>query len=123
MPEPSSPVVVRFVEAQTGFRVADLDHAFDFYETLGFAAIYRNDDTHLVIQRDDVVLHLSTTEGKSNTGCQILVTNVDQLRREVAALQIPAIYEIGDRDWGNRDFTIRDPDANEITFSEPMADP
>jgi hypothetical protein len=33
---------------------------------------------------------------------------------------IRIVYEIGDRGWGSRDFTVADPDNNEITFSEPL---
>ena len=67
-----------------------------------------------------MVLHLSTIEGKANTGCQIIVKNVDLLYEQIRASDIRIVYEIGDRDWGNRDFTIADPDDNEITFSEPL---
>ena len=111
---------VRFVEAQTGFRVSDLDRSLDFYQRLDFQPTYRNADVHLVIQRDAVFLHLSTIEGKANTGCQIIVQNVDRLYEQVQRQALPILYQIGDRDWGNRDFTIADPDSNEITFSEPL---
>ena len=110
---------VRFIEAQTGFRVADLDR-LEFYVQLGFEQIHRNEDVHVVIKRDAVVLHLSTIEGKANTGCQIIIENVDLLHEQIRSSDIRIVYEIGDRDWGNRDFMVVDPDNNEITFSEPL---
>jgi catechol 2,3-dioxygenase-like lactoylglutathione lyase family enzyme len=35
---------VRFIEAQTGFRVANLDRSLEFYAQLGFEQVYRNED-------------------------------------------------------------------------------
>lgn len=111
---------IRFIEAQTAFRVSDLDRSLTFYAQLGFEQIYRNEDVHLVIQRDAVVVHLSTIEGKANTVCQIIVENVDILYEQIRTSNIRIVHEIGDRDWGNRDFTVADPDDNEITLSEPL---
>lgn len=111
---------VRFIEAQTGFRVSSLDRSLEFYARLSFEHIHRNEDVHLVIKRDAVVLHLSTIEGKANSVCQIIVENIDLLYEQIRGSDIRIVYEIGDRDWGNRDFTIADPDNNEVTFSEPL---
>ena len=47
------------------------------------------------------------------------------LQMEIAELHkngVKVVHALGDRPWGNRDFTIADPDGNEITFSEPLLD-
>jgi hypothetical protein len=47
------------------------------FSGLGFEQIFRNEDVHVVIQRDGVVLHLSTIEGTANRVCETIVENVD----------------------------------------------
>jgi uncharacterized glyoxalase superfamily protein PhnB len=108
-------------QAQPAFRVADLEASLRFYETLGFQSIYRNDEIHLVVKRNSVTLHLSTEEGEGKTCCQIIVTAVNDLYDDLTGKGAKIVHEIGDRPWGNRDFTIADPDGNEITFSEPIS--
>ena len=111
---------IQFLEAQPGLRVADIKQAYDFYHQLGFQKLFQNQDFHLVVRRNPVTLHLSTIEGQPQTGCQILIRGVDAFYEQVKKLGVTIAYEIGDRPWDHRDFTIADPDGNEITFSEPL---
>ena len=43
---------------------------------------------------------------------------MNDLYDELSGIGAKIIHEIGNRPSGNRDFTIADPDGNEITFSE-----
>lgn len=110
---------VRFLQAQPGWRVASLDTARSFYRGLGFVPVFEVGAARLVMARDAVTIHLSTTEGHPG-GCQIMVDDVDALYRELDTRDLRVLHEPGDRDWGCRDFTIEDPDGNEITFSQVL---
>ena len=109
---------VRFLNAQPGLGVSDLDAAVAFYEQLGFRPIHRNADLHQVMQKDSVVIHLSTEEGGPGGG-QIMVDDVDTLYEVALKLDLKILYDgLGDRPWGCRDFSIEDPDGNSWTFSQ-----
>ena len=110
---------VRFLQAQPGWRVDSLDASRAFYRDLGFVPVYEVGAAHLVMARDAVTIHLSTTEGHPG-GCEIMVDDVDTLYREFGERGLRPRHDIGDRDWGCRDFTIEDPDGNEITFSQVL---
>ena len=113
----------RMVSAQPSVAVADVERAFEFYERLGFCKYYQNLDLHLVIERDDVILHLATQLVSGVCGCQIMVRDVDSLYREVVEMELPIKLELQDEPWGCRDFTVIDPDGNMITFSEFLREP
>ena len=110
----------KFLNAQPGLRVHDLDDAVAYYSRLGFRPVYRNEDIHQVMQKDSVVIHLSTVEGGPGGG-QIMVDDVEQLYQLAQSLNLKILYDgLGDRPWGCRDFTIEDPDGNGFTFSQQM---
>ena len=93
---------VRFLQAQPGWRVSSLDTAKAFYRGLGFVPVYEIGAAHLVMARDAVTIHLSTTEGHPG-GCQIMVDDVDALYRELGTRDLRVLDELGDRAWGSRD--------------------
>lgn len=111
---------VRFLNAQPGLSVSNLDNAAAYYEQLGFQPVYRNADIHQVMQKDSVVIHLSTVEDGAG-GAQIMVDDVDQLYAIAVRLNLKVLYDgLGERPWGCRDFTIEDPDGNGLTFSQQL---
>ena len=111
---------VKFLNAQPGIRVLDLDRAVAWYEQLGFRSVYRNEDIHQVLMKDSVVIHLSTIEGGPGGG-QIMVDDVATLFEIAEKLQLKVLYDgLGDRPWGCRDFTVEDPDGNSFTFSQQL---
>ena len=111
---------VKFLQAQPGWKVGDLDVAIAFYERLGFGCDFRNGDVHQVMYRDDVVIHLSTIEEGHGT-CQIIVDNINELYEQILAEEVEILFDgLKDRDWGYRDFTMKDPFDNCITFSQKL---
>ena len=110
----------RFLDAQPGWHVRDLDAALAFYRALGFEPGHRAGDHHQVLHRDAVTVHLSTEEEGAG-GCQILVDDVDAVFVTARDLGAEILYDgLGDRPWGCRDFTLRDPDGNQLTFSQEL---
>lgn len=113
-------VNVRFLNAQPGLGVSNLDSAVAYYEQLGFRSVYRNADMHQVMQKDSVVIHLSTEDVGAGGG-QIMVDNVGELYKLAIELGLKILYDgLGDRPWGCRDFSVEDPDGNGITFSQQL---
>ena len=85
---------------------------------IGFHLVYQREDMHAVMGRGEVQLHLSAME--QAPACQIIVERVDELYQEIAIADVKVIYPLGNRPWGNRDFTIEDSDGNQITFSQKI---
>lgn len=113
-------VTATFLNAQPGLNVSDLERAAAFYEQLGFQPVFRNDEIHLVMQKDVVVIHLSTS-GDQPASCQIIVSEVDSLYEFALRHKIRILYDgLDNRPWGCRDFTICDPDGNRVTFSQQL---
>lgn len=110
---------IQFLDAQTGLWVSSFEKALPFYQKLGFIPVFQNEEIHLVVKKDKITLHLSTIEGQLG-GLQIIVNQVDKLYQFVQIEKMPIVYEIDDRPWGNRDFTIADPDGNQLTFSQRL---
>jgi len=111
----------KFLNAQPALKVADVERSYDFYARLGFEKQFQNQDLHLLIERDGVILHLATQMLASPSGCQIMVNNVDDLYAQATAECMPMKFNIQDEPWGCRDFTIEDPDGNYVTFSQVKA--
>ena len=109
---------LKLKSVQACLNVKDVEVSFAFYEKFGFERLYQSGDLHLVVSSGDVILHLSTfLEGQS--GCQIMVEDVDAVFAHAQSLGMPALFEgLRDQDWGCRDFIIADPDGNHLTFSE-----
>ncbi|MCW8930271.1 MAG: hypothetical protein OQL19_08555 [Gammaproteobacteria bacterium] len=52
--------------------------------------------------------------------CSILVSNVDAVYAEYLAKEIEFIGDIADRDYGSRDFRIKDNNGNILIFTSPL---
>ena len=100
-----------------------------FYESLGFAAGYHDDD-YEILRRGDLVVHLELQPDldpeRNRTSCYWRVPNADILYREFAVLRlpssgIPSLTSPRDQPWGMREFTMRDPAGNLIRIGhEPV---
>jgi len=51
-----------------------------------------------------------------------MVPDVDAMWRRVRALRVPVATPIADRHYGQRDFTVRDPDGFGIRFATRIED-
>jgi uncharacterized glyoxalase superfamily protein PhnB len=109
----------RLLSAQPALKVEDVERAYEFYAKLGFVKHFQNQDLHLLIQRDGVILHLATQLIASPSACQIVVNDVEEVYKQASEVGLPMKFDIQDEFWGCRDFTIEDPDGNLVTFSQP----
>jgi lactoylglutathione lyase len=51
---------------------------------------------------------------------RIMVTDVDAYRERVRAADWPVLHELGDREYGLRDFIVRDPNGFRLRFASPI---
>lgn len=95
-----------------------------FYEKkLGFEIeTVLNNPPYAVVARDQVIIEFE--EGRKNyagTGtCVVFVSNVDTVYKEYSDKQIEFLGDIVDRDYGSRDFRIKDNNGNVLIFISPL---
>ena len=75
-----------------------------------------------VVARGQTIIEFG--EGRkqyAGTGvCVIFVSDVDVVHREYANKNIEFVGDIADRDYGSRDFRIKDNNGNMLIFSSPL---
>ncbi|MEZ8824628.1 glyoxalase superfamily protein [Vibrio sp. 10N.261.55.A7] len=95
-----------------------------FYkDSLGFEIdILWENPPYAVVARGQVIIEFG--EGRKDfagTGvCNIFVNNVDDIYKELSKKDITFVGDISDREYGNRDFRIRDNNGNMLIFSCPL---
>ena len=110
--------------------VQDMTAAIAFYRNrLGFEVMSdaRNEPNgpagYAVLGRDDVGLHLSSYSGDARPGgvAVIFVHAVDAVWRELKERGLSLEASPFDKSWGTREFYVRDPDGNQLRFTEPLS--
>lgn len=51
---------------------------------------------------------------------RVMVPDVDAMRERIRAANWPELHEIGDREYGLRDFITRDPNGFRLRFASPL---
>lgn len=108
-----------------GLAVADVTAAVEFYSTkLGFAAGFAwggEPPTFAGVNLGEVQVFLSQGT-PSPGGCDVffVVGNADELYAFHRAAGVEVLSEIGDRDYGLRDYTVRDLDGNRLSFGHSI---
>ena len=111
--------------AATVLHVADPKRSAEFYrDRLGFTITFEwgEPPQYIVTNRDDnVFVHFSKTaqESGGSNGAEIYIFahDVDAIYEEFLANGVEITTPIGDRDYGMRDFDIRDLDGNMLSFA------
>ena len=114
--ELNSPFAVEIV-------VPDLAPVVAFYRSLGFRTeretpgfvALRWADSYFFVAQDP-----RATTGPRWANIRLLVPDVDAVRARVRQLGLPVVSEIGDRSYGLRDFTVRDPAGFEVRFAQVL---
>jgi hypothetical protein len=99
-----------------------------YYTKLGFAQFGSEDyDGYLMIQRDSVQIHFfefKELDPKQNYGQLYLRTdNIEQLYQSILSsnLNIHPNGSLQEKPWGQREFSMLDPDNNLLTFGQKIA--
>jgi uncharacterized glyoxalase superfamily protein PhnB len=104
--------------------VDDLAGALDYYvQKLGFEiAMEMPGGDYAIVERDDVAIHLFQNDARPKipVAVHIFTQDLDELHAELRERGATVSQDIETKPWGNRDFRVSDPSANEIKFTEPL---
>lgn len=106
----------------------DKAKTLDFYTNLGFQVFGSPDyDDYLMMQKDNIQIHFfkfEALEPKENYGQVYIQTDdIDGLYRSMRERNL-AIHPNGSlqvKPWGQKEFSMLDPDNNLLTFGQTMA--
>ena len=104
--------------------VTSVHETVDFYKKkLGFEIeIVWQNPSYAVVARDQTIIEFGEGRKKhAGTGvCVIFVSDVDIVYKEYSNKQVEFIGDIANRDYGSRDFRIKDNNGNVLIFSSPL---
>jgi transcriptional regulator with XRE-family HTH domain len=104
--------------------VISVEDTTHFYATnLGFdIEILWKDPPYGVVARGQTIIEFGEGRKKfAGSGvCLIFVSDVDAVYREYLDKNVEFVGDIADRDYGSRDFRIKDNNANMLIFSCPL---
>ena len=108
--------------------VRDLARAMDFYRRLGFSAhAWQDGDTYAFIQRDGHEVHLSRssklTGNASPSAAYFYLAKGTAAALEAGfrAADIAILSPLAPRPWKMNEFSISDPDGNQLHFGEDIS--
>ena len=80
------------------------------------------DRQYVIVERDDVAIHLFQDSGRSHSPVSIHIFSdgLDELHSEFMRRGAHVSQGIERKVWGNRDFRVLDDSGNEIKFAEPL---
>ena len=109
------------ISSNVVFHVSDLEQAIKFYtQHLGFKVNFKFGDPlfYAGLRFGNVSIHISTSYPyKNNTGhgnIYLIYDEVDTLYEKLLAQNVAFYSHIANREYGMRDFAIKDPDGNQI---------
>lgn len=102
-----------------------VDATKTYYKSIGFAVVadYGN---YLIVERDDVQIHFfefKTLKPEENYGQAYIRTgNIDQLYQSFLSnnISIHPNAPLETKPWGQREFSLLDPDHNLLTFGQTI---
>ena len=104
--------------------VVDMDESLEFYEAAGFnVQVYEGGGFAFVRHDDESVFDLGLEPDMNPTtnkaGCYVIVPVPDDWHAMFTDLQYP-VTELGDEDYGMREFTLTDPSGNHLRFGHSI---
>lgn len=109
------------------FTVNDVNRSLEFYlGHLGFSEFFRLGEPprYAIVERDAVSLHLMPASrearGLGRSSIYVFAADVDALHVELCALGCNVETAPVDYNYGMREFSLRDPDGNRITFGQEV---
>jgi hypothetical protein len=97
---------------------SDLARTAVFYAPAGFGEVERHDG-YLLLQNDGVELHFAHHDTVTPGTCFVHVTDAMKLWKQLRHLGNEGVGQIADQDYGLREFTLTDPDGNQVRFGSP----
>ena len=115
----------KFCYANPVMPVKDAKSAATFYrDYLGFTIdVLWEDPNYACVSRGGVTIELGEgrPEHVGSGACVIQVDDVDAIYEEFKAVGMRFVGDFADRDYGSKDFRIRDNDGNLLIFGSALA--
>lgn len=121
MPDRPTSAPQQFIQGAAVLHVPDVKATAAFYrDVLGFVWDF-GDDQYAVVWRENSAVHLAAGE-QAPSGVHLFqwVCDVDAYYREVVERGAEITAPCGDRPYGIRDFSLRDPNGIEIVFGQDI---
>ena len=103
--------------------VKDLERAHRFYcDILGFLEPWSfGEPPQYGGVRADLekmpAIHLTVNTDRTPGEIYVILDDVDSYFAQVKAAGAEFVFELGDREYGMRDFMVKDPDGNQLSFA------
>ncbi len=112
---------VRFYTEKLGFDLIRLEReAASGRERATFAAIAMGRAV-LFVAHERLYSEALTAQRGAGIDVRVMVDDVDAIYRRATDNDVTIVHDIGDRDYGLRDFIIRDPDGFRLRFAAPVS--
>jgi catechol 2,3-dioxygenase-like lactoylglutathione lyase family enzyme len=108
--------------------VKDLIKSAEYYrDQLGFTSLWREGGWQFLFREKFIVMLGECPDDRSafetvnhSYFAYIDVENIDELYREYGSKEVEILSEIGNKPWGQREFSIRTIDGHRIMFGEEI---
>lgn len=123
MPDRPTADPAQFIQGAPVLHVSEVKATAAYYrDVLGFQWDF-GDDEYAVVWRDNSAIHFAKAE-RPPTGVHLSqwVRDVDAYCKEIVGRGAQITVEPGDRPYGIRDFTVRDPNGIDIVFGQDIPD-
>jgi hypothetical protein len=97
---------------------SDLDRSVTFCAPAGFVEVERHEG-YLLLHNDGVELHFAYHDTVTPGTCFLHVTDAAKLWKQLRHLGVEGVGDIADQNYGLREFTLTDPDGNQVWIGSP----
>jgi hypothetical protein len=97
---------------------SDLNRTAAYYASAGFVEAERH-DAYLVLHNDGVELHFAHHDTVTPGTCFVHVADATKLWKQLRR-NVEGVGQIADHDYGLREFTLTDPDGNNVRIGSPQ---
>ena len=112
---------VRFYTEKLGFTLIRMERGELGGEERATFAIIALGRAVMLFAHEELYGETLTAQRGAGIDVRIMVDDVDAMYRRVADNDVTIVHDIGDRDYGLRDFIIRDPDGFRLRFASPLS--
>lgn len=97
----------------------NLDRTATFFAAVGFTQQERSEQ-YLVLGSSDAELHFAVNATATTGQCLVLVTDAAAIWKRLRGHDVADVGDIADREYGLLDFTLIDPDGNQVRIGSPI---
>lgn len=106
------------------FEVADIERSLTFYrDVLGLTPHWRWQDTAAGLYTESLELYLAKADHPRPSRVAVFVGDADAALEQYRTAGADIVQDIETKPWGQRGFTLRDPDGNLIDVAHEVHGP